>query len=163
MTLQEHSKQISENVRLWETEIEERKKDIAREIELTTEDLKEASAKGDRRENAEFTDALERLSQLNIQLSNIDMQSKELRALDESEEYEPIGLVIPFATCRLCVAGEVFVLKLYSGNISDISKGVLAQNSPVGQAIWLKPAGATVAVEHRLTGEPVIYNIEEIY
>ena len=49
--------------------------------------------------------------------------------MDESEEYEPIGLVIPFATCRLCVAGEVFVLKLYPGNISDISKAVLAHIS----------------------------------
>lgn len=161
--LRDISAKISSSLIEWKKELDEQKKSIIVDIEHTTEDMKVASAMGDRSENAAFTTAVEKLSQLNTQLTNVSKQLRDLANVDDTKEYEHIGVVVMYSTVRLSMNGEEFIYKLYPGKLSSMERRILAQESKVGRSIWMKRVGDVFAVEHRITKDPVVYRIEEIY
>jgi transcription elongation GreA/GreB family factor len=163
MSLEDVSRSISDSLASWKSELEGKKKEILSDIEQTTEDMKVASAMGDRSENAAFVNAVEKLSQLNAQLLNVNSQLKDLLQVTTAENYEPIGMIVLYSTVRLSVNGEEITLKLYPGKLSSIERKILAQESIVGRAMWQKSVGDEFTVEHRVTRESIRYKILEIY
>lgn len=160
--LRDISTEITNSLVEWKQELDKQLKNTIIDIDKTTEDMKVASAMGDRSENAAFTTAVEKLSQLNVQLTNISQQLRELNNVDDTD-YEPIGMAVLYSTIRLEANNQEFIYKLYPGNLSSLERRVLAQNSRVGQGLWKKQVGDTFVVEHRITRDPIIYTIKEIY
>lgn len=161
--LEDKSREISNSLEEWRNDLLESQRRVLKEIEVTNEELRAAVADGDLRENSAYTNAVEKLSQLNAQMLNISVQSKEIAAIPEDEVYKHIGLIVLFSTMRLRVRSEEFVFKLYPGTVSAVEKGILAQNSPVGRAVWMKKAGDIVRLEDKDSGEPIEYEILEVY
>ena len=151
--LEDKSREISKSLEEWRNDLLESQRRVLKEIEVTNEELRAAVADGDLRENSAYTNAVEKLSQLNAQMLNISVQSKEIAAIPEDEVYKHIGRV----------RSEEFVFKLYPGTVSAVEKGILAQNSPVGRAVWMKKAGDIVRLEDKDSGEPIEYEILEVY
>ncbi len=165
MELKDAGRDISNRLAAYKQELRSMKVAITEDIEKTTVDLKEAAALGDLRENAEFTAAVEKLSQLNARLNNLLEQLKDIEDIDGEENYENIGMIVLFSTVkvRLKETGEVFIFKLYPGNVSKVEEGIVSVESPVGKNIWFKVKGSVFTVEHAVTGEPIEFEIEDFY
>lgn len=165
MSLVEESRKISERLAAYRNELQSVKASITEDIEKTTVDLKDAVALGDLRENAEFTASVEKLSQLNSRMSNVIIQLKGIEEMEGEELYESIGMVVLFSTVRVLLreTGERFTFKLYPGKVSKVEEGIVSRESPVGRSVWLKTKGSVFTVEHAVTGEPIEYEIEDLY
>lgn len=163
--LKEESLKISGCIDGWRKSLEETRKEKIQDIAETTEDMRRASEKCDLSENAEYTSAIEKLSQLYIQLSNIAIQIQELEGVEcRDNEYNSIGQIVIFSTFKIeDEYGEEFIFKLYPGNLSRFEDRILAKNSRIGQQIYLKGVGDEFTVPHRVTGELFRYKITEVY
>lgn len=163
MDLKQESLRISGNLQRFRERLISHREQIIDEMSRNLEDLKEASNQGDRSENAAFTSAVEKVSELNGQLANVEKQLAEINSITDEDRYKPIGMVVLYSTVLLrTVIGDI-VLKLYPGEVSSIEDGILAQNVPVGKAIWAKEKGDTFSVRHKVTGEQVVYEILDLY
>lgn len=165
MDLKAKSKEISESLSKLKGELYHNREIIQIEMEKNLQDLKDASSKGDRSENAAFTAATEKAQDLTIQLANIEKQINDINSVRKEENYRNIGMVVYFTTVLLRVPSKnkSFVLKLYPKGVSDIAKGILAKDCDVGKAIWQKRKGDEVYVVDKRTGEDLKYIIEDFY
>ena len=164
MTLQEESKRIALNLEKLKEELEEQRVAMLLAIDKMSKEYRYASAQGDLRENAAFTEAQSKLSMYNLTLNTIDARLQSIVKGFDSVNYRPIGLVTLFSTLRLRLPGDrSFVFRLYPEGISDVGKGIISIDSPVGKGLWLKEQGSTITITHRITGEPIQYYIEDIY
>lgn len=162
--LQQESLRISDNLVKLQNELENQKAETIKAIDDMTEEFKIASAQGDHSENAAFSEAKSKLSMYNVTLSILDTRLKSIANKVDESNYKSIGLVTLYSTVKLEIPdGREFVYKLYPEGVSDINKGILAADSPVGRAIWLKEVGDIVTLEHIVTGEPIRYKIKDIY
>lgn len=164
-SLKQKSISISKSLEDLKVELREEKNRTIQIIEELTEEFKAAAAKGDRSENAEFTEAVDKLSTNNTALSLIDTKLKAIEnKVDEPADYRTIGLVVMYSTVKLSTMdGREFIFKVYPKGVSDINRGILAVDSPLGEVIWLKEVGDDVTIEHRVTGELIKYHIDDIY
>ena len=168
MDLKARSEEISNSFLKLRQNLVEQKKEVVKDIDQATTDLQKASAEGDHRENADYSKAIKDLQILSINARNLEVQLKELEFANEPEQYQPIGIVVMYSTVRLLVECEgkpsqELVYKVYPNSISDIASGILAKDSMLGTAIWMKTVGTVVTLNHRLTGDPIQYKILEIY
>ena len=166
--LKAFSERVRKAVSEMERALKERLTVLRSDLESTTDDLKVASAQGDRSENAEYTNAVEKIARLTSDIAGIIEQLDELSTVNEAS-YAPIGRVVMYSTVLLSYwrsetsEREQITFKVYPGNISDIERGVLAKNSPVGKQVWLRGEGAQFTLLNRRTGKPVRYRIDMIY
>lgn len=164
MNLQEQSREISERLAILIQELEDQKSNTIMLLEKTTEEFKEASAQGDRSENAAFTEATAKLSMYNITLSMIDTRIWSIKNKVHEERYIPIGIIVTYATVLLRVQdGREFVIKLYPEGVSDVGRGIISIDSPLGIGLWRKEIGDVITLEHKATGELIRYTIIDIY
>jgi transcription elongation GreA/GreB family factor len=165
MDLKAKSREISESLVKLKEELHQTKETIQQEMEMNLHELKDASSKGDRSENAAFTAATEKAQDLTIQLANVEKLLNDIENMKKEEKYRNIGMVVYYTTVLLYVPAKNrrFVLKLYPNGVSDIGKGILARNCAVGKAIWQKHKGDEVFVIDKCTGEDLKYIIEDFY
>ena len=105
MNLKEQSKKISERLAALIQELEDQKNNTIMLLEKTTEEFKEASAQGDRSENAAFTEATTKLSMYNVTLSLIDTRIRSIKYKVQEEKYVPIGMIVTYTTVLLIQRG----------------------------------------------------------
>lgn len=165
MDLQAESKRISENLVKLKEELFEKREIIRKEMEENLQDLKEASSKGDRSENAAFTSATEKAQDLEIQYANVEKQINQIEKVRKEEKYKNIGMVVIYTTVLLEIPekNKQIVLKLYPEGVSDVDKGILARDCAVGKAIWHKTIGDSFYVTTKLTGSQLKYIIRDFY
>lgn len=164
MNLVEESQKISGRLQELLDKLYEDKAVVLKEKEKNLQDLKDASSKGDRSENAAFTAAAEKVSDLNIQESNISKQIAQIENLPMAFKYKSIGMVVLYTTMLLDIDGsKQYVFKLYPGGVSAIDKGILAADSRVGKAVWHKEKGDKFTITHNVTGEEKVYTILDLY
>lgn len=163
MNLAEESIRISGNLKKLIDKLESEKSDITDEMDKNLQDLRDASSKGDRSENAAFTAAVEKVSDLNAQLANVNKQLQQIKSLKKEDKYKNIGMVVYYTTVLLEVNGKQFIFKLYPGEVSAIEDGILSSECRVGKAIWKKKVGDIVSVRHKVTGENLKYKIVDMY
>ena len=164
MTLQEHSIQISQRFEEFRNDKYTQKARIMEEAEANLEALRQAANEGDTSENQAYTTALEKVSDYDTQLRNVMKQISDIEIMQSNDNYKSIGLVVLGTTIKLQINnGDSLIVKLYRGDISDIDKGMLAQNSKVGRALWKKKIGDVVKVIHRVTGESIEYRILDLW
>lgn len=167
MDLKKASKQISESVVVLKQELEQQKLRTIKSIEEVTEELKSPTAQTDKRENAAFSDAISKLSLENATLKVLNRNIEVIKKLKEVN-YKSIQMVVLYSTVLLrldCSGKETreFYYKLFPEGVSDLEKHILAKDSPVGQAIWLKEVGESVTLTHKVTGELLHYTIVDVY
>lgn len=164
MSLIEESKRISEALSRMHAEYEETREDILSKREKMTEEFQEASAQGDRSENAAFTEALAKLQGFNAQLARVEQNISALDRVKE-EGYVPIGMVIPYSTVRIwCSANEKeYIIKLYPEGVADVREGIISLDSPLGQALYRHEVGDEVSVHRKRLGKSITYRVLEIY
>ena len=164
MNLKEQSKKISERLAALIQELEDQKNNTIMLLEKTMEEFKEASAQGDRSENAAFTEATTKLSMYNVTLSLIDTRIRSIKYKVQEEKYVPIGMIVTYTTVLLRVQdGREFIVKLYPEGVSDVVRGIFSTDSPLGVALWKKEIGDIITLEHKTTGELIQYTIIDIY
>lgn len=163
MDLMKESMRISMQMKRKRQELEIAEKEIQSEMEANLQDLREAAGKGDTSENAAFTTAVEKVSDLTVQLANVRSQISEYDALPDDSRYVPIGMAVTFSTVLLSVNGKEMLFKLYPGGVSSLEDDVMAADSRVGKALWRRKAGDKFTVIHRVTGEPVRYEVLDLY
>ena len=162
--LMEESKKIDEGFAGLQSDLLNQRAETLKKIDLETENLKKASAMGDRSENAAFTDAVDELKRLRVTLSNIDLQIKSMGSREVGKKYVPIGMIVLYSTFVLQDNyGEKFIFKMCPENVSDLDRKMLAKNSPIGKMLWLKEKGDQVKLEHGRTGEMITYTVLEVY
>lgn len=163
--LEKVSREITESVKNWANELIVKKDETNRNLTKTVEDMQAAASEGDLSENSAYTEAIEKIKQLNAQMGIIGNQLRALLDVEEPDDYVSIGMVIPYSTVKLEIEGEQeeMIYKVYPGSLSDLSKRVIAQDSEVGQAIFLQEVGYEFDIIHRVTKQPVHYKILEIY
>lgn len=163
MDLKQVSQEITDKFIALRTNDEHEKLRILKEMETTAEEMRKAAEQGDRSENAEYTAAVDKLSLLNIQISDVDERLSRMLQVDLEEEYVPIGMVVMYSTVRLEVEGKTYVYKVYPEGISEITQNILDKESRLGRAIWKKRVGDVVYLKHRITGAAVAHKIVDIY
>lgn len=161
--LKEISEEISIKFKQIKEKAIEKKLEIIKDIEKTTEELRVASEKGDRSENAEFSAAVDKLQLLNASLSNLDDRLKMMNKVSGEDDYEPINMIVMYSTVRFTHEGREFIFKIYPEGVSDLSSGIIAKDDPIGRMLWLKEPGDEISLEHRVTGDVLKYKIEEVY
>ena len=146
-------------------ELIKQRQDTKDDIEQNLKALREASSQGDRSENQDFTTATEKAHNLQIQLSQVEMQLNEMSKVRMEDKYKHIGMIVYYTTVQLYIPSmdKRMVVKMYPGKISDISKGILAEECAIGRAIWKREKGDTVYVTEQTTGEELKYVIEDFY
>lgn len=147
--------------------------ELARKLEKYDAELREAQVAmqkayemGDLRENAEFDAAVSRCGTLSYSRLLVKQQLEVINAIDTDEEYVPIGMVVMFSTVLLVNDRDIrkkFIFKLYPEGVSDLDRGILSLDSPIGRALYLKSAGAEFETEHRVTGEKRKWQIKAVY
>lgn len=163
MSLKEASATITANLTKLSKELRDQKQDFINQIAEKTNDLRRASEQGDRSENAEFTEALEKLQQLQAALRDIDTRLESMD-VDTEADYKPIGMIVKYSTFRIRDnEGVEYVFKLYPDNVSDLEKNIMAKNSRIAQALWLKGVGDTVSVMHDGANIINTYTVIDLY
>ena len=164
VNLQEESKKIFDNAKRLKQKLLDTRKELLENIDSITQDIQEAKAGGDLSENAEFTESINALKQATAELQNNDGLLSVMSADFDKVQYKPIGMIILYSTFRLRDSyGREFIFKLFPEDITDIEQHILAKNSRLGKALWLKEAGNTVHVEHRETKDDIEYTVLEVY
>lgn len=165
MDLRAESKRISENLVKHKQELYEKREIIRKEMEENLQDLKEASSKGDRSENAAFTSATEKAQDLEIQYANVEEQINQIEKVKKEEKYKNIGMVVLYTTVLLEVPekNKQLVLKLYPKGVSNVDKGILAMDTAVGKAIWHKKINDSFYVTTKMTGSQLKYILKDFY
>ena len=163
--LKEKSREISESLKALENDLKTQREITYQSIEETREDVKVASAMGDRSENVAFSDAVQKLQQLQTTMASIEQRLKLMKNIkDTDEEYVPIDMIVMYSTFKIRDSfGEVFIFKMYPEGVSDIDRNILDKNSPLGKLLWRRVIGDVITLNHKVTGEPIDYTILEIY
>jgi len=149
--------------------LEERLKVLGVDIERETERMKVAASHGDFKENSEYKSAVEAIASKTQELSDTAVSLDEFSRIREIG-YVPTGRVTLYSTVKLEFSTEEDItkkryisFKIFPNDISDISHGILAKNTPIGLAIWSRRIGDVVSVVDKSTGDPVKYRIVGIY
>lgn len=165
LDLKQVSRQVSQDLGGLRQELVGEWKRLEADLEDAQLQLQKAYGEGDLRENAEFEAAVSRCSLVSSSLQMVDEKLQRLNSFDENEEYYPIGMVVMFSTVLLTnnVDEGQYVFKLYPAGVSDIERKILALDSPIGQAIYLKGKGSMFSMEHHVTGVLRVWKIEDVY
>lgn len=127
-------------------------------------EYKEANAHGDSSENSALTEAIAGLHKSQRDMQDILSRLTALDTIDESQ-FHPCGIVVMYSTVRFVEekTGKEYVFKLYPKGVSDLSKHILSVDSPIGAQLKQKSVGSTITRTHRVTGEILLFVIQEIY
>ncbi len=146
-------------------ELKQKLNDEAEELlhELNVElphEIEKAVEKGDLRENAEYSAALERQQQVQARLDHIARRLGELSEIDLDELPEDrvgFGSVV---TVRDLDDESVEEYRLAFGDDIDFEKGEVSMESPIGKALLGREEGDEVTVS--LPAGRLRYRIEEL-
>ena len=141
--------------------------EIKKNLAAAGEALKNARAQGDLSENAEYVNNRDKVVTLTADLERA-MKSKEeiSNAMwGKFDDYESIGIVIPYSTVLLSEAGnnDKVVIQLMPGTYSDTAKGRISMQSRLGKSLIRKKEGDIIVLHHSITGEELRLKIEGIY
>jgi len=163
--LEQISQEISQDLSSLRQELVSEWQRLEVDLESAQVQLQKAYGEGDLRENAEFEAAVSRCSLVSSSLQMVNEKLQRLNSFSEDEEYYPIGMVVMFSTVLLTnnVDKGRFIFKLYPAGVSDMERRILALDSPIGQAVYLRSKGSTFSMEHRVTGVVRVWKIEDIY
>lgn len=147
------------------SDLESQYEQLLEKQQVLMNDLCVALSRGDLSENAEYKSAKDELESCAATLCSLNEQLKKARTVKaDNLEYQPIGIVVMFTTVRLKNSyGNAYTMCLYPKGISDLSRGILSVDSVVGKSLWYKRIGDTFVVEHRITGELITWEVEDIY
>lgn len=164
MTLAEHSVKISGEL---VTMTENLNNEIANYISLTkstTDEYRDALSQGDLRENAAFSESVDKLGRYSASLAELYKMRNCFNTVDESNYY-PINIVVMYSTVRLLQINDnkEYIFKLFPAGVAAESVGILDSTSILGSALFRREVGDIVTIEHRVTKEPIMFEIKEIY
>ena len=97
MDLETKSREISESLVKLKEELYQTKETIQQEMEKNLQELKDASSKDDRSENAAFTAATEKAQDLTIQLANVEKLLNDIENMKKEEKYRNIKKRLAFS------------------------------------------------------------------
>lgn len=166
--LQDQSKRISQFMstlsKAYEKSIEDAKGDITH----FTKQLKQAASYGDLRENSEFASAKESLADATQRYGSAKESLDAIKLGVGEIQYKCIDLVIPFSTVLLSVKREDavasrIVVKIYPLGISYPESHIISDRCVVGALLMYKHVGERFSIFHRITGDPVEFEICGIY
>lgn len=169
MSLKEELKKKSREISLSRHSLKEKlltqRAELLDNIEKTREDVKVASAMGDRSENAAFSDAVQQLQNQQTMLITVETQLKANEAVnDDPDSYYPIDMIVLYSTFLLRDSfNEEFIFKMYPDGVSDIDQNILDRRSPLGELLWRKQKGDVVGLEHKDSGDVINYTVIEVY
>ena len=112
-----------------------------------SKDIGEAQEKGDLRENAEYKAAMERQTQLQAEVTKIDMELKNARIIDFSKvstEKTSIGCKIKVKNLEI---GEISEFTIMGPWDADTEKNIISYQSPMGKALINKRVGDKASMD----------------
>ena len=105
------------------------------------EEVNEAAAMGDLRENAEYHAAKERLQHVSTRLAELDGKLGQVRIIDDLEIAEGEARVGASVTLRDLQTKEEFTYQLVGPDEADPTNGKLSIVSPLGKSMLGKKVG----------------------
>lgn len=164
--LKEESRRIGQSFKDLIVSLSAQHEDAVKKKEEIMEVLQKAVSEGDLSENSAYTAAVDDLSVCTRNIVSLRDSIRNAEAVKEDfSSYEPIGMVVLYTTVllRRDDTGEEYVVKLYPEGVSDLEKGIISKDSPIGNAIWHKEKGDSFHLSHRATGEDILWKIVDIY
>lgn len=166
MSIIKEREQIIGSIEKMKEEIEAEIRELSSELDFSYEAFRIAAVENDRSENAAFTDSLKDLSLVNGTIANLYVKRNTILAnsLDYSK-YNSTGVINVYSTVRLknIETGESMVFMIMPSGLSDLDKGMLGADSPLGESLIHQVVGKTISTYHRLTQRRVDFYIEEVY
>lgn len=161
--LRQEGLKIRESFKAFKSDLENQYKEtLIRQAEVTKV-FKAAAAKGDIRENAEYSTAEKELTMCNAILANLSNQLKNISLVKE-EEYYPMDMVVMYSTVFIrSDLEQEFIFQIYPEGVSDLSRRILSVASPIGTGLWLKAKGQSFSLDHRIRRTPIKWTVIEIY
>ena len=165
MSLQEKAEEIRNAFEATKEELKERLSQISRDIDSYTEEYRIANTHGDRSENAAFTDAVEGLQRCNTDYSETSTIYVAAESVKDIDKYSPIGIIVLYTTVSLrrLEDGSTYVYRIFPKGVSDLDRGIISEDSPIGKALLGKKKSDTIKVTHLIKGVEYNYFIEDIY
>lgn len=165
MSLKEKSMEIQEAFESTKKELRERLEQISKDIDSYTEEYRIANTHGDRSENAAFEDAVKNLQRANSEYSEIANNYNATEAVKDINKYSPIGVIVLYTTVQLkCLDdGSIYIYRIFPKGVSDLERGIMAEDSRIGKALMGHTKGETIKVVHNVKGSEYNYIIEDIY
>lgn len=161
--LKRESIKIRESFKAFKLDLENQYRETLIKQAETTKVFKAAAAKGDIRENAEYSTAEKELTMCNTILANLNSQLKNISLVKE-EEYYPMDMVVMYSTVFIRNdLGQEFIFQVYPDGVSDLSRRILSVASPIGTGLWLKLKGQSFSLEHRIRRNPIKWTVVEVY
>ncbi len=118
------------------------------EMPANSKDIGEAQERGDLRENAEYKAAMERQSQLQAEIKQVDTELKKAQAIDPSRistDVVSVGTRVTLATG----AGETLEYRILGPWDADAEQHIISYRSPLGRVLLGKHRGETAALENQ--------------
>lgn len=78
-------------------------------------------------------------------------------------KYNTCGLIVPYTTVRLRLAGNIYTYRIYPEGVSFIDIGVIASDSRVARAMLGRCKGDTFSLQHASNSTLLTYEILDIY
>ena len=107
----------------------------------------EARDKGDLSENAEYDAAKEAQGMLEMHISKLEEVLSNARIIDESQLDTSKALIHSTVKIKNTINGMEMVYKLVAQSESDLSKGLISVDSPIGKGLLGKEAGEIAEVQ----------------
>ena len=107
----------------------------------------EARDKGDLSENAEYDAAKEAQGMLEMQISKLEEVVSNARIIDESQLDTSKALIHSTVKIKNTGNGMEMTYKLVAQSESDLSKGLISVDSPIGKGLLGKEAGEIAEVQ----------------
>lgn len=112
-----------------------------------SQDIADARDKGDLSENAEYDAAKEAQGMLEMRISKLEELASNARIIDESQLDTSKVLVHSTVKIKNQKNGATMSYKLVAQNESDIKKGLISVDSPIGRGLLGKEVGDTAEIE----------------
>ena len=133
-------------------------------LNVAAQECVQAASQGDLSENTAYHDAKENMTQANLSIASLELR---LGVMNECSliGYKTIGRVVLFTTfiIRRQADGKEFTFKLFPEGISDISRRIISRDSILGKTIWMKAVGDVFTIQNRVTAEPRVYTVVDLY
>lgn len=117
------------------------------EMSANSKDIGEAQERGDLRENAEYKAAMERQSQLQSEIKQVDAELKKAEAIEPSKVTTQkcgIGTKV-----RLKTADGIIAYQILGAWDADTERNVISYRSPLGRALLGKEVGEVAQLEDK--------------
>ena len=116
------------------------------EMPANSHDIGEAQERGDLRENAEYKAAMERQSQLQAEIKQVDGELKKAQPIDPAR-ISNTAVSIGTRVTLLNSAGETVKYRILGPWDADAAQFVISYKSPLGRALIGKRPGETAVLE----------------